>query len=177
MKNVSVDCLISIAGIRSWNGGLRCRNCFTFRFVSPSFLFIASSCPLRFSLHFLFFPLNNTTFQLFGGNMGYMSVKDENFPRAQGVLRGKPSFLSSCPLSFPNWQIDRWLDHRPRFRKVPSGDPRALQEAGGLACRTQCSQAASVLRRVAVQRALSMPIHVCSLWQAARLLSCRLGRE
>ena len=23
------------------------------------------------------------------GNMGYMSVKDENFPRAQGVLRGK----------------------------------------------------------------------------------------
>ena len=34
-------------------------------------------------------PLKKT--QLFNclGNMGYMSVKDENFPGAQGVLRGQ----------------------------------------------------------------------------------------
>ena len=40
-------------------------------------------------------PLKNTTFLNFLGNMGYMSVKDENFPRAQGVLRGKLSLLQS----------------------------------------------------------------------------------
>ena len=34
-------------------------------------------------------PLKNTTFHNFLGNMGYMSVKDENFPRLLGVLRGK----------------------------------------------------------------------------------------
>ena len=34
-------------------------------------------------------PLKNTTCLNFLGNMGYMSVKDENIPRAQGVLRGK----------------------------------------------------------------------------------------
>ena len=34
-------------------------------------------------------PLKNTTFFNFLGTMGYMSVKDENFPRANGVLRGK----------------------------------------------------------------------------------------
>ena len=28
----------------------------------------------------LFLPLKNTTFRNFLGNMGYMSVKDENFP-------------------------------------------------------------------------------------------------
>ena len=42
--------------------------------------------------------------QLFNflGNMGHMSVKDENFPRAQGVLRGKPGdrrFQSMFPLA------------------------------------------------------------------------------
>ena len=34
-------------------------------------------------------PLKNTTFLNFLGNMGYMFVKDENLPRAKGVLRGK----------------------------------------------------------------------------------------
>ena len=34
-------------------------------------------------------PLKKATFLNFLGNMGYMFVKDENFPRAQGVLRGK----------------------------------------------------------------------------------------
>ena len=37
----------------------------------------------------LILPLKNTTFLNFLGNMGYMSVKDENFPRLLGVLRGK----------------------------------------------------------------------------------------
>ena len=38
----------------------------------------------------LFLPLKNTTcLNFLGANTGYRSVKDENFPRAQGVLRGK----------------------------------------------------------------------------------------
>ena len=41
---------------------------------------------------------------LFGGNMGYMSVKDENFPRAQGVLRGK---TSSGPGGFRGLHLPR----------------------------------------------------------------------
>ena len=40
-------------------------------------------------------PLENTTFLNFLGSMGYMSGKDENFPRAQGVLRGKYRELTS----------------------------------------------------------------------------------
>ena len=37
----------------------------------------------------IYLPLKSTTFLNFLSNMGYMSVKDENFPRAQGVLRVK----------------------------------------------------------------------------------------
>ena len=43
----------------------------------------------RWVLRNMFLPLKNTTFLSFLGNMGYMSVKDENFPRLLGVLRGK----------------------------------------------------------------------------------------
>ena len=48
--------------------------------------------------------LKNTTFLNLLGNMGYMSAKDENFPRAQGVLRGKSLGNGGPLLEKPPWK-------------------------------------------------------------------------
>ena len=62
--------------------------------LSPVPLVSLSCCDPPHPVNYLrldfFFPLKkNTTSLNFLGNMGYMAVKDENSPRAQGVFRGK----------------------------------------------------------------------------------------
>ena len=50
--------------------------------------------------------------------MGYMSVKDENFPRAQGVLRGKTPFFGGRAPEFMNLEDFLGSDHFSGMHKV-----------------------------------------------------------
>ena len=60
-----------------------------------------SFSPMPMRLLFSILPLKKHNFsQLFGGNMGYLSVKDENFPRAQEVFRGKLWRFDCCLSQF-----------------------------------------------------------------------------
>ena len=69
--------------------------------------------PKRMSL-----PLKkHKTFQLFGGNIGCMSVNDENFPRAQGVLRGKNGVMGP----FLIWVMGRGVRSRVEFGSFQTG--------------------------------------------------------